>query len=422
MPRSRTWAGRSLIQHFPTAPSMVARHASRFLQSLVELECGVWKLSQVVHVFKDGDLADLDRYRPISLASCAFKVFERLIHGRIAPHICNRLDDSQEVSDGAQMLVCMGSSTRSSSARTPIHFAPSLTFGRLSTLHGMRQHSFVCTSPASLVACGAPLPTFSVGRSPTCEFEETSRLHGWTQGLHRGACFHLCCLISCAAAIRRASTGVRLVPSSDFRLTDQFYADDLVVLGAKLLQLALDAVTPWGRRWRFSFGIRTRPLKAVVQSSSCRHLGVVLTPSLHWDAHVAHIVSRCHRLFAQCVSWARSEGFSVSFWLHTSFPPRCNGADPCPLSAVCTPLHQEDALPSQRSTSSRGRLSWLSWCWSGLFSSCDPSMAASCGFFLFWTAHGSNALPVPLPSSRAFLSALLVWISPFTILTLTLDC
>ena len=55
----------------------------------------VWKLGQVVAIFKNGDPADPDRYRPISLASCAFKVFQRLIHGRIAPHICNRLDDRQ---------------------------------------------------------------------------------------------------------------------------------------------------------------------------------------------------------------------------------------------------------------------------------------------------------------------------------------
>ena len=47
--------------------------------------------------------------------------------------------------------------------------------------------------------------------------------------------------------------------------------------------------------------------------SSYHYLGVVLTPSLRWDAHVAHLVSRGHRLFAQCVSWARSEGLSVSF-------------------------------------------------------------------------------------------------------------
>ena len=45
------------------------------------------------------------------------------------------------------------------------------------------------------------------------------------------------------------------------------------------------------------------------------------------------------------------------------------------------------------STSSRGRLSWLSWCWSGLFSSCDPSMAASCGF----SCSGPRMAPASCP-------------------------
>ena len=101
--------------------------------------------------------------------------------------------------------------------------------------------------------------------------------------------------------------GVRLVPPSNFRLTDQLYADDFVVLGESEadLQLALDAVTRWGRQWRFSFGVgpeksavmifgpgRSRPSCRVCLSgqplpvvSSCRYLGVVLTFSLRWDAH-----------------------------------------------------------------------------------------------------------------------------------------
>ena len=52
------------------------------------------KSSEVVPVFKHGDRTNPDNYRPISLASCAFKVFEHLIHGRI-PHILPRLDEAQ---------------------------------------------------------------------------------------------------------------------------------------------------------------------------------------------------------------------------------------------------------------------------------------------------------------------------------------
>ena len=54
-----------------------------------------WKLCHVVPVFKHGDAPDPDQYRAISLASCAFEIFERLVHGRIAPRICSGLDECQ---------------------------------------------------------------------------------------------------------------------------------------------------------------------------------------------------------------------------------------------------------------------------------------------------------------------------------------
>ena len=55
-----------------------------------------WKSSLVVPVIKrDGDPTSLDSYRPIFLASCAIKVFEHLIHARIAPRVLPQLDTSQ---------------------------------------------------------------------------------------------------------------------------------------------------------------------------------------------------------------------------------------------------------------------------------------------------------------------------------------
>ena len=38
-----------------------------------------------------------------------------------------------------------------------------------------------------------------------------------------------------------------------------------------------------------------------------KYLGVVLTPTLRWTQHAQHLVQRGNRLFAQCVSWCRSE-------------------------------------------------------------------------------------------------------------------
>ena len=55
-----------------------------------------WKSSLVVPVIKrDGDPISRDSYRPISLASCAFKVFEHLVSARNAPHILPHVDPSQ---------------------------------------------------------------------------------------------------------------------------------------------------------------------------------------------------------------------------------------------------------------------------------------------------------------------------------------
>ena len=62
---------------------------------------------------------------------------------------------------------------------------------------------------------------------------------------------------SLAADIRRCCPGVRLVPASDVRFVCHLYADDVAILteAAEELQRGLDAVTSWGRKWRFTFGV-----------------------------------------------------------------------------------------------------------------------------------------------------------------------
>ena len=141
---------------------------------------------------------------------------------------------------------------------------------------------------------------------------------------------------SLAAAIRRVSPGVRLLPLSDFRFTCQFYADDFLVLveSEYYLQHALTARILWGQQWRFLFRMgpeksaamvfgraRSRPSCSVFLSgqlllvvSSYRYFGVVLISSLRLDAHFAHLISPGHRFFAQSTSWAHSEGFPSFFY------------------------------------------------------------------------------------------------------------
>ena len=46
-------------------------------------------------MFTQGDRKNPDKYRQIFLASCAFKVFEHVIYGRIALHIFPRIDEAE---------------------------------------------------------------------------------------------------------------------------------------------------------------------------------------------------------------------------------------------------------------------------------------------------------------------------------------
>ena len=56
----------------------------------------VWKSSVVVPFFKtDDDPVSHDSYRPISLASRVFKMFEQSVHARIVSHIFPQLDECQ---------------------------------------------------------------------------------------------------------------------------------------------------------------------------------------------------------------------------------------------------------------------------------------------------------------------------------------
>ena len=112
--------------------------------------------------------------------------------------------------------------------------------------------------------------------------------------------------------------------SWDSRFTGQLYADDLVIVAdsAADLQTGLDAVSAWGFRYRFTFGVGPSKSAAMLfgprrNLPACnvtlvgvalpvvteyKYLGVVLSPTLSWAAHIQHMLARGNRLFAQCVS------------------------------------------------------------------------------------------------------------------------
>ena len=55
----------------------------------------IWLRSVVVPIWKSGSWHAVDNYRPISLACCALKLFERLVLQRIQPFLGPRLDRAQ---------------------------------------------------------------------------------------------------------------------------------------------------------------------------------------------------------------------------------------------------------------------------------------------------------------------------------------
>ena len=136
-------------------------------------------------------------------------------------------------------------------------------------------------------------------------------------------------LVDGLARVHDACPGVSLMASWDSRFTGQLYADDLVVVAysAADLQTGLDAVSALGFRYRFTFGVVPSKSAAMIFGprrnlpacnvtlggialpvvSEYKYLGVVLSPTMSWAAHVQHVVNRGNRLFAQCVSWCRAE-------------------------------------------------------------------------------------------------------------------
>ena len=197
-----------------------------------------WKSSEVVPVFEYGDRTNPDNYRPISLASCAFKVFEHLIHGRIAPHILpvDTLRLRQETHTFCAFIDIRKAFDTAWVEATLVRLA------QIGVTGGMWR----------------TITNFLVGTISQVRIGD-AHSHPWMDtGIAQGRVlspllFNLL-VNSLAADIRRCCPGVRLVPASDVRFVCQLYADDVAILAesAEDLQRGLDAVTSWGRKWRFT--------------------------------------------------------------------------------------------------------------------------------------------------------------------------
>ena len=262
-----------------------------------------WKHSIVVPVFKRGDPSVPHNYRPISLASCFFKLLERLILSRISPHISPQLDEPQGgFRWGADLLV--GSLVSLLSSRPSSH-----TFVAFIDIRKAFDTSWVEGTLVRLFDAGVQGRMWRL----MCHFLRGTRSqvrlgsslsHPWTDsGIAQGRAlspllFNLL-VNGLIAAVRRAAPGVQLFSSPE-RSPGQLYADDLELAAESQhdLQVALDAVSDWGRKWRFTFGIgptksavmvfgprRTVPPCSALLAGSLLpvvseypYLGVILTP------------------------------------------------------------------------------------------------------------------------------------------------
>ena len=298
----------------------------------------LWKRSIVVPVFKRGDPSLATNFRPISLASCCFKIFEHLVHARIGPHISPQLDECQGgFRWGADSLV--GSLVDLLSSRSSLH-----TYVAFIDIHKAFDTSWVEGTLVRLFDAGVSgqmwklMSHFLRGTQSQVRVGSSLSEPWFDSGIAQGRVlspllFNLL-VNGLAAAVRRSAPGAQFSPSG-VRFPCQLYADDVVLPADSVLDLqtALDAVSEWGRKWRFTFGIsptksavmifgpRSRvPSCAVTLAGSLlpvvneyTYLGVVLTPSLTWLPHVRHLISRGNRLFAQCVAWCCSDRLSVHF-------------------------------------------------------------------------------------------------------------
>jgi len=54
-----------------------------------------WTRSIIIPIYKDGDVAEANSYRPISLTSCIMRTMEHLVQDRLMPHIDSVLHPHQ---------------------------------------------------------------------------------------------------------------------------------------------------------------------------------------------------------------------------------------------------------------------------------------------------------------------------------------
>ena len=257
--------------------------------------------------------------QPLSLASCAFKIFELLVHGRIAPHISDRLDECQ---GGFHWRAdaCVYGLLDTLRLREDMHtfcafvnirkvFDTSWVEATLVRLHqvGVTGGMWRTVENFFVRVCGDVSPPWvdtgiAQGRVLTTSFHPTCFTWCLTRSTLKSPFHSFTPMTSCSLQIPKPTCKPPLMhpmgPSVEIFLWNRLELSAVMVFGparSRQSSQSLSAAICWK------------------SSHPYRYLGVVLTPSLWWDAHVVHILARGHRLFAQSTSWARSKGLLASF-------------------------------------------------------------------------------------------------------------
>ena len=219
--------------------------------------CAVWKRNIIVPVFKRCDPTHPNNYRPISLASCFFKVLEHLVHSRIAPP--PPMSFPNWMSPKADSVGVPMSSSVPWFPCCPLV----LTFVAFIDIQKAFDTSWVEGTLVWLFDAGVRGRMARNHKFVGSSLSELWVDSGIAQGRVLSPLLFNLFINSLIAFVRQVAPGVQFC-SSSLRVLSQLYADDLE-LSAECefdLQVTLDIVGRWGRQWRFSFGIG--PTKSAV--------------------------------------------------------------------------------------------------------------------------------------------------------------
>ena len=184
----------------------------------------VWKRSIIVPVFKRGDPTLPNNYRPISLASCFFKVLEHLVHSRIAPiSFPNWMSPKDSV--GVPMSSSVPWFPCCPLVLPLTHLSLSSTFRKHLTHHGSRGLWCGFLMLVSGAACGFLHGTQSQVRCGS-SLSEPWVDSGIAQGRVLSPLLFNLLINSLIASVRQVAPGVQFC-SSSLRVPSQLYADDL---------------------------------------------------------------------------------------------------------------------------------------------------------------------------------------------------